>query len=90
MLNTRSVLLRWLLEVEFLFGYKPAVCGDTLITTVLLVPVFTLHSGIGAAGPYTNVWVFSGSHTWDWGNIHLYLHLEHETRLDVDVTVQGI
>lgn len=80
MFMTRSVLLRWLLEVEVLFGYKPAVCGDTLITTVLLVPVFTLHSRVGAAGSYTNVWAFSGSHTWDRGNIHLYLHLGRETR----------
>lgn len=35
---------------------KPAVRSHTLVAAVLHVPVFALHSWIGAAGSYTDVW----------------------------------
>lgn len=37
----------------------PAVRSHTLVAAVLHVPVFALHSWIGAAGSYADVW--SGS-----------------------------
>lgn len=75
------------LERSTIFTWKigkvcslPAVCGDTLITTVLLVPVFALHSWVGAAGSYANVWAGTGSHTWCGSYIHLHLHLREKSR----------
>lgn len=69
------------------FLYTPAVCGDTLVTTVFLVPVFALHSRIGAAGSYTNVRARSGSHARDSSDIHLHLHLR-DNRRHADVNVK--
>lgn len=34
----------------------PAVRSHTLVAAVLHVPVFALHSWIGAAGSYADVW----------------------------------
>lgn len=60
--------------------YPPAVCSDTLITTVLFVPVFALHCWVCAAGSYANVWAGGGSHTRCRSYIHFNLHLREKSR----------
>lgn len=69
--------------------YTPAVCGDALVTTVLLVPVFALHSRIGAAGSYANVRARGGSHTRDRSDTHLHLHLRDKTR-QADMNIKKV
>lgn len=43
-------------------AHTPAVCGDTLVAAVLLVPVFAVHGRVGAAGAYADAPAGGGSH----------------------------
>lgn len=55
------------------------MCGHTFIATVLLVPVFALHSHVCAAGTYADVWTGGGrGGAQAGGHIHHHLHLNHK------------
>lgn len=53
----------------------PAMCGHTLIATVLSVPVFALHWWVVAAGTHTHSRACRGSHLMPRGAVQLHLHL---------------
>ena len=58
--------------------HTPAVCGDTLVAAVLLVPVFAVHGRVGAAGADADAPAGGWSHAGDRGHVHLNLHLRDE------------
>lgn len=56
-----ALVSKWLKGADKLNGFgsgkdTPAVRSHTLVAAVLHVPVFALHSWIGAAGSYADVW----------------------------------
>lgn len=56
----------------------PAVRGDTLVATVLVVPVFALHGRVGAAGADADAPALSAGLARDGRHVHLHLHLRRK------------
>lgn len=57
--------------------------GHTLVAAVLHVPVFALHSWIGAAGSYADVWSGGRGRSRGGCNVHLDFHLSDKTNTEL-------